>query len=138
MRRHQRNPSGDRSPRRLKGSPYSRHGFRPFFSLHAAGHLFSERLAEAAVSREGIVGPLAASFLGLIPSCATSVVLAEGFGSGLVSFPALVSGLTANAGVGLLVLIKECRNRSRTLGVVILLIVSALISGSLAGIAAPF
>lgn len=106
--------------------------------FNAAGHLFSERLAEAAVSREGIVGPLAASFLGLIPSCATSVVLAEGFGSGLVSFPALVSGLTANAGVGLLVLIKECRNRSRTLGVVILLIVSALISGSLAGIAAPF
>ncbi|HHY44453.1 MAG TPA: arsenic efflux protein [Firmicutes bacterium] len=103
-----------------------------------AGHLFSERLAEAAASGRGIVRPLSASFLGLIPSCATSVVLAEGFGSGLVSFPALVSGLTANAGVGLLVLIKESRSRSQTLGVVVLLVLSALISGSLASIAAPF
>jgi hypothetical protein len=106
--------------------------------FNVAGHLLSERLAEAALSSQGIVRPLAASLLGLIPSCATSVVLAEGFSSGFVSFPALVSGLTANAGVGLLVLIKESRNKSRTLGVVILLVISALISGSLASIAAPF
>jgi hypothetical protein len=105
--------------------------------FNVAGHLFSDRLSEAAASGEGIIQPLAASFLGLIPSCATSVVLAEGFGSGLVSFPALVSGLTANSGMGILVLIKESRNRARTVGVVVLLIVSAFISGTLASIA-PF
>ncbi len=106
--------------------------------FNAAGHLFSERLSQAAVSGVGIIQPVTASFLGLIPSCATSVVLAEGFGSGLVSFPALVSGLTANAGIGLLVLIKESQDRSRTLGVIVLLILSALISGLLASVAAPF
>jgi hypothetical protein len=106
--------------------------------LNTAGHVFSDHLSRAAASGEGIVQPLAASVLGLIPSCATSVVLAEGFGSGLVSFPALVSGLTANSGMGLLVLVKESRDKARTLGVVVLLIVSALISGSLASIAAPF
>jgi hypothetical protein len=104
--------------------------------FNVAGHLYGHRLASAAAG-DGIVRPLAASFLGLIPSCATSVVLAEGFSSGLVSFAALVSGLTANAGVGLLVLVKESRNRSRTLGVIALLVLSAFISGTLAALLMP-
>lgn len=101
------------------------------------GHFFAERLAGDASPAQGAINPLAASFLGLIPSCATSVILAEGFSSGFVSFPALVSGLTANAGVGLLVLIKESRSLSRTVGVIILLVLSALISGFLASLGTP-
>lgn len=76
--------------------------------------------------------PLAASLLGLIPSCATSVALAEGFRTGLVSFPALLSGLTANSGMGLLVLIKESRDKSKTALVVGLLVASAYTVGYLA------
>lgn len=85
----------------------------------------------------GFWQPLAASVVGLIPSCATSVGLAEGFRSGLISFPALLSGLTANAGMGLLVLAKESRDPRRTALVISILLASAFIAGCLANLLLP-
>ncbi len=103
--------------------------------LDFLGHLLSPSV-EKALGGRGILQPLAASLVGLIPSCATSVGLAEGFRAGYLSFPALVSGLTANSGVGLLVLIKESKRRGDTLSVVAMLVASALIVGFLASLLA--
>lgn len=47
---------------------------------------------------------LIACLVGLIPNCAASVFLVELFMSGVLYFPALVGGLCAGAGVGLIVL----------------------------------
>ncbi len=47
---------------------------------------------------------LIACLIGLIPNCAASVFLVELFMSGVLYFPALVGGLCAGAGVGLIVL----------------------------------
>ncbi|MGI6644109.1 MAG: putative manganese transporter [Bacillota bacterium] len=101
--------------------------------LNLLGHLLAPGV-ERALGGSGVLQPLATSFLGLIPSCATSVGLAEGFRTGYLSFPALVSGLTANSGVGLLVLIKESKRPGDTLSVAVLLVVSALTVGFLASL----
>lgn len=85
-----------------------------------------------ALAMPGVWQPFAASVIGLFPSCATSVALTEGFRAGLVSFPVLISGLTANSGMGLLVLMRESRDARRNLAVVALLVVSASAVGFLA------
>jgi hypothetical protein len=102
-------------------------------ALGLAGHLAEPRIASL-LPKSGLWQPLAASVVGLVPSCATSVALAEGFRSGFVSFPALLSGLTANAGLGLLVLVKESKDPRRTASVIAILVVSAFAAGCLASL----
>ena len=51
--------------------------------------------------------PIYASLIGMIPSCASSVLLAEAFLKGTVGFAALISGLCANTGFGILIILKE-------------------------------
>ncbi len=64
---------------------------------------------------------LIASLIGLIPNCASSVLLVELFIHGTLAFPALVAGLTAGAGVGLVILwTKNHKQPLKNLGIMFL------------------
>lgn len=74
--------------------------------------------------------PIVAILIGLIPNCASSLVLTELFLiDGGLKFSALVAGLCVNAGLGLVVLFKNNKNPKQNLFVLSVLIVSALIIG---------
>lgn len=73
--------------------------------------------------------PLLAVLIGLIPNCASSVVITELFLIGGVSFGALVAGLCVNAGLGLILLLKQNKNWKENLFIVIMLTVPSLILG---------
>lgn len=75
------------------------------------------------------VQPIFAVLIGLIPNCASSVVLTELFLLGGLSFGALVSGLCVNAGLGLIILLKQNENWKENLFVILMLIVPSLILG---------
>ena len=51
--------------------------------------------------------PVFASLIGMIPSCLSSVVLAEAFIKGAIGIGPLVAGLCANTGYGVLIVMKE-------------------------------
>lgn len=76
-----------------------------------------------------IVQPILAVAIGLIPNCASSVALAELFAMGGLSFGALVAGLSVNAGLGLLMLIRKNKSWKEILFVLIMLIVPSLLTG---------
>ena len=61
------------------------------------------------------LAPLFTSIIGLIPNCASSVLITELYLSGTLSFGALFAGLLVNSGLGMMVLFKEYKNIKKTL-----------------------
>ena len=73
--------------------------------------------------------PLFALLIGLIPNCASSVVLTNLFTKGLISFGSVITGLSVNAGLGLILLFKENKNRKENIFILTMLIIPSLIFG---------
>lgn len=81
------------------------------------------------ISKNVILGPVIAGLIGLIPNCASSVILTELFIENVISIPVLISGLAVNAGVGLIVLFKTNKNIKENLKIVATLYGIGVISG---------
>ncbi len=75
---------------------------------------------------------LIASLIGLIPNCASSVFLVELYLSSALCFPALLAGLTAGAGVGMIILwTKNKKHPLESFGIVAMQYVIGVASGML-------
>ncbi|MBO5344777.1 MAG: arsenic efflux protein [Clostridia bacterium] len=73
--------------------------------------------------------PLLALLIGLIPNCASSIVLTELYLMGGLSFGAIITGLSVNAGLGFLVLLRENKNKKENLFVLAMMVIPSLIVG---------
>lgn len=73
--------------------------------------------------------PFIAGLIGLIPNCASSVVITNLFAMGGLSLGACISGLVANAGLGLTILVKQNSNKKHTLFIILSLYVISVLSG---------
>lgn len=100
--------------------------------LHFAVDLIPEETLKTVLNFP-VLSQLAASLIGLIPSCAVSVTLTELYVEGALGLAPLLCGLLTNGGVGLLVLFRQNKDRKNTLFITALLFASGLIFGSLAG-----
>ena len=81
------------------------------------------------ISKNIILGPIIAGLIGLVPNCASSVILTELFISNVISMPVLISGVAVNAGVGLLVLFKTNKNIKENVSIIGILYAIGVISG---------
>jgi hypothetical protein len=77
------------------------------------------------------ISPLFATLIGLIPNCASSIILTELYISGGISFGATLSGLCVNAGLGLVFLFKSKNGIKRNLAILFTLVFIALFIGYL-------
>mgnify|MGYP002641372097 FL=1 len=99
------------------------------FSISLLIHFAGEDTLKALFVEGSFLQPIVAAIVGFIPNCAASVILAQLFTDGIISFGALSAGLITSAGLGLLILLKMYDNKKDILRICVILFISAIISG---------
>lgn len=87
------------------------------------------RVVQQVAAGGGLWQPFLTAAVGLIPSCLPSVVLAELFLDGAISFGAVTAGLVSGAGVGVAVLFRANRDRRENLRLAAILYGTGVASG---------
>lgn len=88
-----------------------------------------EQLADFILNKP-VLGPVLSGIIGLIPNCASSVIITQMFLDGLMSFGTMLAGLLVGAGVGILVLLRVNENKAESIKIIGIL----YLIGSLCGI----
>lgn len=65
-----------------------------------------------------VVGEMISALVGLIPNCASSVVITQLYLDNIIGAGAMMSGLLVNAGIGLLVLARLNRDKKQNLSII--------------------
>ena len=76
-----------------------------------------------------ILGPVIAGLIGLIPNCASSVILTQLYLENMISAATMISGLLVGAGIGLAVLFKMNKGVKENFKIIGLLYLIGVISG---------
>ncbi|MFA5843072.1 MAG: putative manganese transporter [Candidatus Gracilibacteria bacterium] len=73
--------------------------------------------------------PILAALIGLIPNCAASVAITQLYLTGAITYGAMISGLCAGGGLGLLVLFREEKNKKDVFKILALLLGVSVVAG---------
>ena len=91
------------------------------FVLNIIIELVGEQRLRGIFNSVPVVGELVAGLVGLVPNCASSVVITSLYLDGVIGCGAMFAGLLVNAGVGTLVLLKTNARKKESLAVIGLL-----------------
>jgi len=98
--------------------------------INAAVFLMGEEAFGKLFSGHNIFQPFMAALVGLIPNCAASVTIIELYLKGAITYGSLIAGLCASAGLGILVLFREEKEKKEMFKVVGLLLGISIMVGS--------
>ena len=99
------------------------------FTINTTVHFIGEEIIASWLLNKPLIGPIISSLIGLIPNCASSVIITNMYLENIISLGSLISGLLTGAGVGLAILFKTNNKLKENLGIIILLYVIGVISG---------
>ncbi|MBQ2908694.1 MAG: arsenic efflux protein, partial [Clostridia bacterium] len=106
-----------------------------FIVTFAFGFIFNgligKEKVEAFLSATLFLQPLFTAVVGLIPNCASSVVIAQLYVDGALSLGGAITGLTLNSGLGVAVLLKDSKNVKKSLIILAVMLVLSLFIGYL-------
>ena len=99
------------------------------FIINIAIHLVGEETIGNFVKSNVILGPVLGGIIGLIPNCASSVILTQLYLQNVIPISTMISGLLVGAGVGLIVLFKMNKGIKQNLKITALLYIIGVLSG---------
>ena len=97
--------------------------------LNIAMYYGGEEVLSNMLGINGIITPFIASLIGLIPNCASSVVLTELYLNGILSLSSVISGLLTGSGVAILVLFKSNKDKKENIKILLLVYLIGVLSG---------
>ena len=93
----------------------------------AIGYIGEETIGNL-ISDKPVLGALIVCLIGLIPNCASSIILTELYLLGVLNLGLMIGGLLVNSGVGILVLFKVNNNTKQNIKIVLTLYTIGTIS----------
>ena len=99
------------------------------FILNIIIEYFGDEVVNKIFMNNNFFSPFVASLVGLIPNCASSVVLTELYLQGVLSFGSLIAGVLTGSGVAILVLFKTNKNMKENIFILSLLYLIGVVSG---------
>lgn len=99
------------------------------FVINIIIHLVGEETIGNFVQSNVILGPVLGGIIGLIPNCASSVILTQLYLQNVIPISTMISGLLVGAGVGLIVLFKMNKGIKQNLKITALLYIIGVLSG---------
>lgn len=99
------------------------------FGLHLAIEIVGEDVLANLILNKPILGPVLSGVVGLIPNCASSVVITQLYLQGAMSLGAMIAGLLVGSGVGVLVLFRVNPDKKESIRIICLLYVIGVLSG---------
>lgn len=97
--------------------------------LNIVIHFIGEDNLSNLILNKPILGPIIAGLIGLIPNCASSVILTQLYLSNVITAATMISGLLVGAGVGILILFKVNKNIKENSKIILLLYAIGIIAG---------
>lgn len=101
------------------------------FIINMVVHFVGEERIASLILNKKILGPIIAGIIGLIPNCASSVIITNLYLGNVISLGSMMAGLLTGAGVGLAVLFKTNNKMKENISIIFLLYVIGVISGVL-------
>lgn len=98
-------------------------------ALNILIHLVGEDNIADLILNKPVLAHVLSALVGLIPNCASSVIISELYVDGILSAGTMISGLLANSGVALAVLFRTNRPKKNNILIILLLFLISVFSG---------
>ena len=99
------------------------------FVLNLVIHFVGEETIAKLVLNVPVLGPVISSLVGLIPNCASSVILTQVYLENIISIGSMIAGLLVNSGIGILILFRVNKSKKENITILGILYLVGVISG---------